>query len=327
MRHARAALAAVVVVLGLLAVLPASAHDVRPGALALRELEPGRYGVRVTPPMDGGRGQIDLLPELPGACAYQVDGVTCDGDLAGTLTIPALAERRVKVMVHVQWLDGARFEALLREGESTVDVTRPAADAPPPSASALASDWFVLGVEHIVFGYDHLLFVLGLALVARRLGRVALAITGFTVAHSVTLVSAALGWVVAPSASVELIIAASILLLAHEAATDRDTLTRRMPWAVALGFGLIHGFGFAGAIGDLGLPREHTLVALLTFNLGVEVGQLAVLAVALLVAWITTRLTRSPWPARLRVASAWAIGLVAGVWTIDRAARWFIDLV
>lgn len=327
MTAARAILAAVAALCVFAVVAPAHAHDVRPGALAFRELEAGRYGVRVTAPMDGGRGQIDLLPELPDGCTYEPDGVFCDDALEGTIRIPALEERRVKVMVHVQWLDGTRFEALLREGESTVDLVRPAPDAPPPSATELAGDWFVLGVEHIVFGYDHLLFVLGLALVARRFRRVAWAITGFTVAHSITLVSAAIGWLVAPSASVELLIAASILLLAHEAATDRDTLTRRMPWAVALGFGLVHGFGFAGAIGDLGLPQNHTLVALLTFNLGVEIGQLAVLALAGLVALAVTRVTTPPWPARLRVAAAWAIGLVAGVWTVGRAVGWALELV
>ena len=312
--------AALVVGLVCLAPTLVYAHDLRPGAVALREVEPGRFAVRLTPPQDGSEGRFVLAPELPDGCAYGVDGVVCQGRLAGELRIPALAERRVKVVVHITWLDGRSWQGMLREGESRVVVD------PSPEGAGPFIDYLRLGIEHLLFGVDHLLFVLGLALVAGDPRRVTVAATGFTVAHSLTLAAAALGLLVAPPAATELVIAASILLLAAEATHDRPTWTRQYPWAVAFVFGLVHGFGFAGALAELGLPSGGALLALLAFNLGVEVGQLAVLALAF---GAVAALRRVASPRQLELARGWApyaLGLPAGLWVVERAAIWWAGL-
>lgn len=285
----------------------AQAHDLRPGAVTLREVAPDVFQVRLVPPLDGaGVRRLDP-PELPEGCRYtRPDAVRCAAGLNGDLRMPALARRRVKVLVHVRWLDGRRFEAILREGETRITI----ADA------AFGVGMIRLGVEHILVGIDHLLFVLALALVAGTTRRIAIAVTGFTVAHSLTLAATALGVVHPPGAATELIIAASVLFLAAEAARARPTLTTRHPIAVALLFGGVHGFGFAGALSTLGIPANAMVPTLLAFNIGVELGQIGVLAVALLGARAVGR-----WVPR-RVAS-YAIGITAGIWTVERAVAWW----
>lgn len=172
-----------------------------------------------------------------------------------------------------------------------------------------------LGVEHILLGPDHLLFVFGFVLLVGFRRRLVWAITGFTVGHSLTLAGAALGVVSLPGPPVEAVIAASILLLAVELAKPREeSWARRWPWAVAGGFGLLHGFGFAGALGELGLPATGRLSALLQFNVGVELGQLAFVAVA----WVVWRL--APPVERLRPVAVYGLGTVAAFWLIERVA-------
>jgi len=308
-----AALRLAVVAVVALAPATAAAHDLRPGAVALREVAPHVFALRLVTPMDGADDRSLERPELPDGCAYEVARVRCDGELAGPLRLPSLAGRRVKVVVHVTWRDGRRFETLLREGETTAVIE-------PGARSTL--DYLWLGVEHILGGLDHLLFVLALALVARAPRRVAIAVTGFTVAHSLTLAATALGVLAPPRAATELVIAASVLLLAAEAARDRETLTARRPWVVALAFGLVHGFGFAGALAELGLPADGIVPALLGFNAGVELGQLVVLGVAFAVARPLARALGEARRATARRVAPYALGLPAGVWTVERAAAW-----
>ncbi len=306
--------------LGLTFAGPARAHDLQPGAIAFRELSPGLFSMRLTNARDGSATPARVIPRLPGDCRLVPEGLRCPSGLAGTLEVPALARRRVKVIVHVRYLDGRTFEGMLREGESRIEVG-PEVDAEGADAPALGS-YFGLGWEHILGGFDHLLFVLGLALVARRPRRVAIAVTGFTVAHSITLALTVLGVVAAPGPAIELIIAASILLLSVEATRDEDTLTARFPWVVAFGFGLVHGFGFAGALAELGLPEDAVLPAIALFNVGVEAGQLVVLAAGLALAWLAARRMPAKQVPRLRLAAGYAIGLPAGVWTIERLVAW-----
>src|SRR5262249_43100003 len=152
------------------------------------------------------------------------------------------------------------------------------------SAGAVLSGYVRLGITHILLGADHLLFVLGLLLLVPSLGMLVRTITAFTLAHSVTLGLAVLGLIAVPAAPVEALIAASIVLVALELVRDpgaAPTLGRRAPWAIALGFGLLHGLGFAGALADVGLPADRIPLALLGFNAGVEVGQLAFVAAML----------------------------------------------
>jgi hydrogenase/urease accessory protein HupE len=282
-------------ILWLLLVTPAGAHDLQPGAVALREVEPGLYAVRVTEPQDG-TGRVPIEPVVAG-CGWEADGLRCARPVS-QVRVDGLQGRRVKIAVRVQHLDGRVDEGLLAEGEDAWEA-----------GHAVGLGWVALGVEHILLGIDHVLFVLGLALVAGAPRKVLVAATGFTAAHSVTLVATALGWVRPPSEATELVIAASVLLLAAEAARQEPTLTSRAPIAVAALFGLVHGFGFAGAL--VRLPVDP-LGAVLGFNVGVELGQLGVLVVA-------AGLARLGVPRRVW---AYTIGAPAGVWTVQRAAAW-----
>jgi hypothetical protein len=174
-----------------------------------------------------------------------------------------------------------------------------------------------LGVQHILSGYDHLLFVIGLLFLVGFQRRLVWTISAFTLAHSLTLASAALGWVTLRSAPVEASIALSIVLVAYEALNKQPTLSRRLPALVAFGFGLVHGLGFAGVLQEIGLPQQHLLAALLAFNLGVEIGQLLVVGLAGL---LVLALRQQPWAARLRVPALYGIGSVAAYWTWTRVA-------
>lgn len=197
---------------------------------------------------------------------------------------------------------------------------------PVPAAAASATgtipgDYFVLGLEHIAFGFDHLLFVACLVWIAGTPRRILATVTGFTLAHSVTLVLAALGLVAVPIRTIEVLIALSIVLLAVELArNDRTTITWRHPIAVSTSFGLLHGFGFAAVLGEIGLPREGLVGALLAFNVGIELGQLlfvlAVAAAARMVAGAGATLQA----ASLRWGVAYSSGLIATWWMLERAA-------
>jgi len=176
----------------------------------------------------------------------------------------------------------------------------------------IASAYTVLGVEHILSGIDHLLFVAGLLFLVGFRRRLVWTITAFTAAHSLTLASAALGWLTLRSAPVEACIALSIVLVASEALNKKITIAQRWPMLVAFLFGLVHGLGFAGALKDIGLPENHLLVALLTFNLGVEAGQLMAVAVA----WLLWRVAiRWPRLTKLRTVLLYGIGSVAAFWS------------
>ena len=188
------------------------------------------------------------------------------------------------------------------------------------SGLALASTYLSLGAEHILLGIDHLLFVLGLLLLVRGFGPVVKTITAFTVAHSVTLGASVFGYIPIHRAPIEAAIALSIVLLAREiVVADRGPahLTHRKPWLVAFVFGLLHGLGFAGALGDIGLPESAIPSALLFFNLGVEVGQLAFVLVLLALHRLMQR-TRPMRLPKLQPVSGYALGALATLWFFDR---------
>ena len=197
-----------------------------------------------------------------------------------------------------------------------------------PGAGEVAATYLWLGIEHILFGFDHLLFVLALLILVRQWRRVVVTMTAFTVAHSITLAAATLGFVHVPGPPVEATIALSIVLVAAEivnARRGRPSLTARWPWLVAFAFGLLHGLGFAGALSEVGLPHHAIPLALLFFNLGVEFGQLAFVALVMALAWwlpgALARVTvvgRDWTRARLDVAAAYAIGALAAYWLIER---------
>jgi len=189
-----------------------------------------------------------------------------------------------------------------------------------PSAWALAWQYLQLGVKHILFGFDHLLFVLALLLIVQGWRRVLATVTAFTVAHSITLAVATLGFVHVPGPPVEATIALSIVFLGSELVKlnhGQPSLTARAPWLVASSFGLLHGLGFAGALADVGLPRAEIPLALLTFNLGVELGQLVFVFMALAAVWLLQRI-RKDWPAWAVQVPAYGIGSLAAFWLVER---------
>ena len=228
------------------------------------------------------------------------------------------------MLARIEWSDGTT-QAVRLTPEQTSFVAQAA-----PGALAVSKTYFVLGVEHILLGIDHLLFVLGLLFLVGNWKRLVATVTAFTVAHSITLAAATLGLVHVAQAPVEAVIALSIMFVAAEiihGAHDRPRLAARAPWLVAFVFGLLHGFGFAGALREIGLPQKDVPLALLFFNVGVEVGQLLFVAAVIVAFSILTRLLRrqgsrdhGPWHAEslIRTPVAYAIGSAAAFWTVQR---------
>lgn len=313
---------------------PASADELRPAVIELAEREGGAWVLEWKLPVSavapGQAGVVLAQPVFPRACTPQGELVrraaplallgrqelACTGNLAGqSFGLSELLGSSDAI---------ARF--IPRKGAAqTFRLTAAAPTATlagAPDRLKVLADYLVIGAEHILFGWDHLLFVIALVLLVRRPWAVVKAATAFTVAHSLTLVATSLGYAGLPSRPVEAIIALSIVFLALEALLvlrepERHTLTRRFPWAVAFAFGLFHGFGFAGALADIGLPQGEVVTALLAFNLGVEAGQLLVIALTLaLLALLARGLPRAGAP--LLRASTYAIGAVGSFWLIER---------
>jgi hydrogenase/urease accessory protein HupE len=216
----------------------------------------------------------------------------------------------------VTWADGSDASAYFAADGPTVTIRLGELGAEAGSRLRLARRYFALGFEHILLGIDHLLFVLGLLVLVRGLRSLVRTITAFTVAHSITLGAAALGVVSVESGPVEAAIALSIVLLAREIVVGRRGarhLVHRWPWLVALGFGLLHGLGFAGALGQMGLRTDDIPPALLFFNLGVEAGQLAFVAVALAVSRVL-QTSRKATPVWIEPALGYSLGTVSTLW-------------
>ena len=233
--------------------------------------------------------------------------------------VQGLAEAGGNALLRIVLRDGRRIQAVLHGGEPVFEV--PAR----PSALQVFADYLRLGVLHIATGTDHLVFVFGLLLLAAGPRPLVATVTAFTAGHSVTLSLAALGVVRFPSAPIEVLIALTILALAVELARGPDappSALRRRPWAVAFGFGLLHGFGFAGALAEIGLPEQEIPLALFSFNVGIEAGQLAFVALVLALRALFAPLSRlaPPWLARAPIT---AMGALAAYWCLDRGAALF----
>ncbi|MFT7773049.1 HupE/UreJ family protein [Roseateles sp.] len=297
------------------AALPAFGHEMSMAEMQLRETRRGEFL------WQWGAGEKrpiaqDLTPVWPQACAAEATVLRCgEAGLAGTLSVKGVGERYSAAVVRVFWLDGQTRVYTLTKAQPSVQLYGAADD--PRGMGEVASAYTLLGVEHILGGIDHLLFVIGLLFLVGFQRRLVWTITAFTAAHSLTLASSALGWLTLRSAPVEATIALSIVLVAGEALHKRDTLARRWPAMVAFLFGLVHGLGFAGALQEIGLPEHHLLIALLTFNVGVEIGQLMTVGAC----WCLWRLG-SRWPAarRLRTVLLYMIGSIAAYWSWLRVA-------
>lgn len=324
------------IAVGLLAILmafPLSAHELRPSVVEMREVGKGEYTLdwKVTLSV-GSAGLLTntLEPVIPENCALQGDKVqriqsaalmgraslSCEGDPAGGQF--GLSELLGKSDAIARYIP---VDAPTQSFRLTADEPATTILAEPSPLSVLG-DYFIIGAEHIIFGWDHLLFVIALVLLVRNPWPVIKAATAFTIAHSITLVATVLGYSGLPGRPVEALIALSIIFLAVEVAIilrdpERQTLTRRFPWAVAFAFGLVHGFGFAGALADIGLPQTQLAAALFAFNIGVEAGQLVVVALTIVV---LAGLKRVPplVESRTLTTATYAIGAVGSFWLIER---------
>jgi len=320
----------------------AAAHEVRPGYLEISEVKPGVYDVLWKVPARGDL-RLALYAHLPAQCTGTTDAgsfvggafvsrwrASCPGGLVGQrIAVDGLSATRTDVLVRVAHLGGVVQTTRLTPESPAFEV------AAVPTAGEVSSTYFGLGVEHILLGIDHLLFVLGLLLLVGNWRRLIVTVTAFTVAHSITLAAATLGFVHVPQAPVEAVIALSVMFVAAEilrAAHGRTSLTARVPWVVAFVFGLLHGLGFAGALREVGLPQTDIPLALLFFNVGVEVGQLAFIAAVVAVLAVIARLSkgtgvraRGTWQAEalVRAPLAYLIGCTAAYWTIDRTIGFF----
>ncbi len=254
-------------------------------------------------------------PRLSGPAVVATGRVTCTRPIDGaTVGLAGMEPGSTDALLRVAPLGRPVQTERLTPGSSSFTISA------VPDRWQVARTYFVIGVEHIVAGFDHLLFVVALVLLLQRGWSVVAAASAFTIAHSITLAGTTVGLFGLPQAPVEATIALSIVFLAVEivkARTGEPRLSERLPWLVAFLFGLLHGFGFAGALREIGLPETDVPMALLTFNLGVEAGQLLIIAVA--VAFI--ELLRRFAPRALRpavLASTYAIGTVASFWFIER---------
>jgi len=316
--------------MAMMAVTPLKAHEVRPGHIGIEETAKDIFEIvwkqpvrDLSPRQVAGLG---LRPVFPENCARMGDSeirrrpgllverfrLTCTGGLMGrVMGVDGLQRTITDVFVDMRQLDGSQAGMRLT-------AENPAQKFAGGGTHLWA--YFGLGVEHLIFGFDHILFVLGLVMLVRDRRQLIYVITAFTLAHSLTLALSMLGRISAPSAVVEAIIALSILFLAVELLLPearRSPLATRYPQGVAFGFGLLHGFGFAGVLGDIGLPQDLAVPALALFNIGLEAGQLLVVALALVAAkFLYPLVQRRP---LLTEAPVILIGGVAAYWLIDRS--------
>jgi len=305
------------------------AHESQPGFLKLTQLDAKHYEILWRAPIYYGKPHPASL-QLPAnwkivkpttrrqltdselySYTVMVDAESIHGNV---IHLPGLETTTTDVLIRVVYANGGSSTAIIKPGEPWVIIEG------PRSVWRVAWDYTVLGVEHILSGIDHLLFVLALLLMVNGTRTLLITITSFTLAHSITLAAATLGWLWVPGPPVEAVIALSILFLASELLKvnrGHQSLTANYPWLVAFSFGLLHGFGFAGALSQVGLPQNEIPLALLMFNVGVELGQLMFIVVMLLLIR-TLRKISYVWPQWIYQIPAYCIGGIAAFWFVER---------
>jgi len=298
--------------------LSVGAHEMSIAEMELRQVSPSEFLLQWT--ASGNRPASEVLkPIWPDGCQIESNLLRCgEAGLQGSLSIEGVGKLYSAAMVKVFWMDGQSRVYTVTAGQPTVRMFGAADD--PRGMGEIAQAYTLLGIEHILSGLDHLLFVIALLFLVGFNKKLIWTITAFTAAHSLTLALSALGIITLRTSPVEATIALSIVLVASEALNKELTLSRRWPAVVAFMFGLAHGLGFAGALKEIGLPQNHLSVALLTFNVGVEIGQLVVVGLA----YLLFRVVRAqPNLTRARAPVLYAVGSVAAFWSIGRMARVF----
>ena len=308
----------------------ARAHEVRPAYLEIKESAPNHYEIIWRTPVNAGmRLPIHLqLPndvrnvtaptvqELAGSLLER-RAIEVDGGLGGKrIQFIGLQGTITDVLVRVELLSGRSWTTIVRPSQASIEIT------PVKGKLAVAGGYVVEGIRHILFGADHLLFVLGLLLIVNNRWMLLKTITAFTVAHSITLAIATLGYAQVPTLPLNVAIALSILFLGPEIAKvwrGESSFTIRHPWVVAFAFGLLHGFGFASALTSAGLPSNELPIALLSFNVGVEIGQVGFVILILLLER-AYRILEIRWPRPIALLPGYTVGSLGAFWTIQRLA-------
>jgi hydrogenase/urease accessory protein HupE len=307
---------------------PVRAHEARPGFLELRETGPGTYSFLWKKPA-GGEVEIYIAPVLPKECrlagtgqqqltpgALMVRGtLRCEGGIEGrTLVIDGLESTLTDVIVRLHHADGRLESHVLKPINPSVTL------GAATTGWQRSQGYLRLGVDHILLGVDHLLFVLGLLLIVSNRWMLLKTVTSFTLAHSITLAIATLGYASAPIPPLNAAIALSILFLGPEIVRrwrGETSFTIRHPWVVAFAFGLLHGFGFASGLTSMGLPQAEIPLALLLFNVGVEIGQVGFVATIILLER-AFRTLEIRWPRFVEALPGYAVGSLGAYWTIQR---------
>jgi hypothetical protein len=311
----------------------ATAHETRPAYLEIKETAPNHYEIIWRTPVNAGM-RLPILLQFPkdvhNVTAPTVQELTdsllerrsveVTGGLGGKrIEFAGLQGTITDVLVRMELLDGRSWTTIVRPSQAWIEIT------PAQGKLAVSGTYVVEGVRHILFGADHLLFVLGLLLIVKDRWMLLKTITAFTLAHSITLAIATLGYANAPTVPLNAAIALSILFLGPEIVRSwrgETSFTIRHPWVVAFAFGLLHGFGFASALTSAGLPRAELPLALLSFNVGVEVGQLTFVILILLLerAFCVLEIR---WPSVVKALPGYTVGSLGAFWTIQRLAILF----
>ncbi len=306
----------------------AQAHEVRPSYLSITEAAPSKFSVIWKQPILDGK-RLRIAPTFPERCTsttpqmtWQAGSVSEHSTLYCTLTegeisLPGLERTITDVFVSISYLSGEKRTALIKPSNPTMNLGG--------KAQSATGQYLSIGVEHIIFGWDHLLFVIGLILLVTRRQLLGVA-TAFTLAHSITLGLAAFGMLNTPTRPIEILIAASIVMLGieiiHKQRGHKSLATRR-PYLISFIIGLIHGCGFASALSEIGLPKETELLALLFFNLGVELGQFAVIGVALIILFFIVKVGKETLR-KTEIFLTYSLSSIAMFWVMQRMSDYII---
>ena len=307
------------------------ADEVRPSYLQIQEVTPQTYSVLFKVPAKGDK-RLSLSVALPTTCkdsskryarflksAYVENyTVSCTEGLVGeTITIEGLQNTKTDLLLRMEFLDKTSQTELLKASSNSYTVLASA------SKLEVVKTYTWLGITHILLGFDHLMFVFALLLLVNSLRKLLWTITAFTLAHSITLAGSSLGYLYLPQKPVEAMIALSILFLAVEIMHEKKGkkgITARAPWLIAFSFGLLHGFGFAGALAEIGLPQNALNLALVFFNVGVELGQLIFIAIVMSIALILHKLNQPILLEKSKTVIVYIIGTLSTFWLIERIA-------
>lgn len=322
--------------------VPVQADEYRPAYLEFKQSSDDTFDMLWKVPARGANKRLGLNVEFQGDIEnikparttfvgnafIETSTIKRENGLSGTeIVIEGLTTVSTEVLVRIERLDGSTEVARLTPSSPSFVVTA------APTLWQVANTYLIFGIEHILQGMDHLLFVACLILIAGTWRRILITITGFTIAHSITLTLAAVGLVRVPVPPIEAAIALSIVFLAREIAIERrDTLTWRYPIAISSSFGLLHGFGFASALREIGLPQTEIPSALLSFNVGVEIGQILFVTAVIVSVWLATWFLRQvrrlkdtelnpmDWLGLIEKPLAYSVGSLTVFWTMNRVA-------